>query len=98
MTTATTVIGLLPMLAFNLGGGRLEIWASLALCTAGGLVSSTVLVLFVVPIFYFYGCGLRLRLAGRPGRDKAIHLPPSARCGERPGGAGLWPTQTKEDT
>jgi hydrophobic/amphiphilic exporter-1 (mainly G- bacteria), HAE1 family len=59
MTTSTTVFGILPMLFIKAGAGRREIWSSLALCTAGGLVSSTILILIVVPIFYFYGDRLK---------------------------------------
>ncbi len=63
MTAGTTVFGILPLLFFRTEAGRGEIWSSLALCTAGGLASSTVLILVVVPIFYFHGERLR---AGRP--------------------------------
>ncbi len=55
MTTSTTVFGILPMLLIKVETGRRQIWSALALCTAGGLVSSTIFVLIIVPIFYFYG-------------------------------------------
>ena len=63
MTTGTTVFGLLPMLLIHAEGGKRGIWSSLALCTAGGLVSSTVSILFIIPVFYYYGEGIRPWLA-----------------------------------
>jgi hydrophobic/amphiphilic exporter-1 (mainly G- bacteria), HAE1 family len=65
MTAGTTVFGILPLLFFRAEAGRGEIWSSLALCTAGGLVSSTALILVVVPVCYFYGDRLKPWLAGR---------------------------------
>ncbi len=53
MTTGTTVLGLLPMLLIRSEGGRRGIWASLALCTAGGLVSSTIFIVMIIPVFYY---------------------------------------------
>lgn len=50
MTTATTVLGLLP-LAFGWGGGG-SVQAPLAIAVVGGLVSSTALTLWVVPALY----------------------------------------------
>jgi hydrophobic/amphiphilic exporter-1 (mainly G- bacteria), HAE1 family len=46
MTTLTTIGGLLPMLLL---GDRSSVWYSLALGTIGGLLSSTILTLVVVP-------------------------------------------------
>ena len=60
MTTSTTVFGILPMLLIKVETGRRQIWSALALCTAGGLVSSTIFVLIIVPIFYFYGDRFRI--------------------------------------
>jgi HAE1 family hydrophobic/amphiphilic exporter-1 len=59
MTTSTTVFGILPMLLIKLEVGKRQIWSSLALCTAGGLVSSTIFLLIIIPIFYFYGDRIR---------------------------------------
>ncbi|MDP8218009.1 MAG: efflux RND transporter permease subunit, partial [Candidatus Theseobacter exili] len=50
MTTATTVLGLLPMALDRSQGASL--WSPLAITVIGGLLSSTVLTLFVVPSFY----------------------------------------------
>jgi HAE1 family hydrophobic/amphiphilic exporter-1 len=55
MTTTTTVFGIIPMLIINAETGRQKIWSALALCTAGGLVTSTLFILIVVPILYFHG-------------------------------------------
>ncbi len=53
MTTATTVLGMLPMILFK-NPYSTDIWSSLALCTVGGLTTSATLILFVLPIFYYF--------------------------------------------
>jgi len=50
MTTATTVLGLLP-LALGMGDGA-EIRSPMAIAVISGLISSTVLTLVVIPVFY----------------------------------------------
>ncbi len=50
MTTATTVLGLLPM-ALGLGEGA-ELRTPMALTVIGGMVTSTLLTLLVVPAVY----------------------------------------------
>jgi HAE1 family hydrophobic/amphiphilic exporter-1 len=50
MTTATTALGLLPMAAASLEGSELA--NSLAVAVIGGLVSSTLLTLVVIPATY----------------------------------------------
>ncbi len=47
MTTLTTVLGLLPL---TLRGGSM--WAPMGWVIIGGLISSTIFVLIVLPIFY----------------------------------------------
>jgi HAE1 family hydrophobic/amphiphilic exporter-1 len=59
MTTATTVLGMLPLLLIGAEANKRQIWSSLALCTVGGLATSTLLILAVVPVLYFHGDGLR---------------------------------------
>ena len=59
MTTSTTVFGMLPMLIITAEVGKKQIWNSLAICTAGGLVSSTLFIFFVIPIFYYHGDRMR---------------------------------------
>ena len=55
MTTSTTVLGMLPLVLIRLEAGRRQIWSSLALSTVGGLISSTLFILLVIPVFYSYG-------------------------------------------
>jgi len=50
MTTATTVLGLLPM-SLGLGEGA-EIRTPMALTVIAGLISSTILTLIVIPTVY----------------------------------------------
>jgi len=50
MTTSTTVLGLLPM-ALNMGEGS-ELRIPLAITIIGGLVTSTLLTLVLVPVVY----------------------------------------------
>jgi multidrug efflux pump subunit AcrB len=52
MTTASTILGMLPI-ALGLGAGS-ELRSPMAVAIAGGLVSSTVLSLIVVPVVYTY--------------------------------------------
>lgn len=59
LTTSTTVLGMLPLILIQLEEGRRQIWASLALSAVGGLISSTVFIMIVIPVFYYYGDGLR---------------------------------------
>ncbi|MEC8932203.1 MAG: efflux RND transporter permease subunit, partial [Candidatus Latescibacterota bacterium] len=50
MTTATTILALLPM-ALGLGEGA-EIRAPMAITVIGGLLVSTILTLVVIPVVY----------------------------------------------
>lgn len=50
MTTLTTVIGMLPM-AIGIGEG-LEIMAPMAVSIIGGLIMSTLITLFIIPVLY----------------------------------------------
>jgi HAE1 family hydrophobic/amphiphilic exporter-1 len=60
LTTGTTVLGMLPLVLIQVEAGRRQIWASLALSAVGGLISSTLFILITIPIFYYYGDGLRI--------------------------------------
>jgi HAE1 family hydrophobic/amphiphilic exporter-1 len=55
LTTSTTVMGMLPLVLIQIEAGRKRIWSSLALSAVGGLISSTIFILIVIPIFYYYG-------------------------------------------
>jgi HAE1 family hydrophobic/amphiphilic exporter-1 len=50
MTSMTTILGLLPM-AIGLGSGA-ELRSPLAIAVIGGMITTTALTLFVVPVFY----------------------------------------------
>ena len=51
MTTATTVLGLMPLVVFGDAAGT-NIWDALALVLIGGLLSSTIFVLTITPAAY----------------------------------------------
>lgn len=59
LTSSTTVLGMLPLIVIQVEAGKTQIWSSLALSAVGGLVSSSLFILIVLPIFYFYGDSLR---------------------------------------
>ncbi|UCE41104.1 MAG: efflux RND transporter permease subunit [Candidatus Aminicenantes bacterium] len=59
MTTSTTVLGMLPLVLIQLEVERRRLWSSLALSAVGGLISSTIFILIVIPIFYYYGDRIR---------------------------------------
>ena len=62
MTTATTSLGLLPM-ALGLGDGA-ELRTPMAIAVISGLIVSTLLTLFVVPVVYSLVDRLKARLTG----------------------------------
>ncbi|MGD2085087.1 MAG: efflux RND transporter permease subunit [Candidatus Aminicenantes bacterium] len=54
MTSMTTVLGMLPLVLLREAtASQSDIWSSLALCIVGGLTSSAILILLVLPIFYY---------------------------------------------
>ena len=55
MTTSTTVLGMLPLVLIQMEVGRRKIWSTLALTTVGGLISSTIFILIVIPVLYYFG-------------------------------------------
>jgi HAE1 family hydrophobic/amphiphilic exporter-1 len=69
MTTATTVLGLLPLVVFGDPAGS-NIWDALALVLIGGLLSSTLFVLTITPAAYgvLEGWKARARREVRPAR------------------------------
>lgn len=64
MTAAATIFALLPM-AFGLTGGGVFISRPLAIVVIGGLLTSTLLTLVVVPVLYTLTEGAQLRAADR---------------------------------
>ncbi|XHX77125.1 MAG: efflux RND transporter permease subunit [Stenomitos frigidus ULC029] len=63
MTTAATILGMLPI-ALGLGAGA-ELRAPMAIAIIGGLITSTLLSLIVVPVVYALLDDLHLRLSGK---------------------------------
>ncbi len=63
MTTAATVLGMLPI-ALGLGAGA-ELRAPMAVVIIGGLLSSTLLSLLVIPVAYTLLDEIRLKFGGR---------------------------------
>jgi HAE1 family hydrophobic/amphiphilic exporter-1 len=63
MTTATTSLGLLPM-ALGFGDGA-ELRTPMAIAVISGLVVSTMLTLFIIPVIYSLVDRLKARLTGR---------------------------------
>ena len=51
MTTLTTMLGVIPM-AIAKGEGA-EIYAPLGQAISGGLLTSTIITLFIIPVLYF---------------------------------------------
>jgi len=74
MTTATTTLGLLPM-ALGLGDGA-ELRTPMAVAVISGLLISTLLTLFVIPVIYSLTERLKARLVTQdPGAKDAKVLP-----------------------
>jgi hydrophobic/amphiphilic exporter-1 (mainly G- bacteria), HAE1 family len=82
MTTATMIFGMMP-LALALGSGA-EMRQGMAIVVIGGLTSSTLLTLVLVPVVYTYVDGLRSRL---PALFKRVAWAARARWKPRPAGA-----------
>jgi multidrug efflux pump subunit AcrB len=60
MTTAATILGMLPV-ALGLGAGS-ELRSPMAISILGGLVASTLLSLFVIPVMVSLLGGFKRRL------------------------------------
>jgi hydrophobic/amphiphilic exporter-1 (mainly G- bacteria), HAE1 family len=70
MTSLATIAGMLPVaLALGEGGG---FRAPMARAVIGGMVSSTLLTLVVVPVAYMYVDGLGTWIRGRFGRRRGV--------------------------
>lgn len=70
MTTATTVLSLLPM-AIGIGG-EVEMMQSMAVVVIGGLLVSTLLTLFLVPIFYKFLDGVSVKRRKKRAKKPAL--------------------------
>jgi HAE1 family hydrophobic/amphiphilic exporter-1 len=73
MTTATTTLGLLPM-ALGVGDGA-ELRTPMAITVISGLVVSTLLTLFVVPVIYSLVERAKARLTGRESFGENLSTP-----------------------
>ncbi len=97
LTSGTTVAGLLPLLIrlTSAQEGR-DIWENLALSSIGGLTSSTLLILTVLPALYFGGTRCAWWILAAPGRLRDwIRRGPGAGTGQRDpvfsrGGRSPW--------
>ena len=75
MTSASMIFGVLPV-ALALGEGG-EARAPMAVATAGGMTTSTLMTLFVVPVVYAYMDRLSARITGRRRRrEEAVAVEP----------------------
>ena len=63
MTVATTVLGLIPIMLAT--GSGMEITQPIATPTFGGMISSTVYVLFLIPCLFVIGDDIRRRWSSR---------------------------------
>jgi Cu(I)/Ag(I) efflux system membrane protein CusA/SilA len=63
MTVATTVLGLIPIMLAS--GSGLDVTQPIAAPSVGGMVSSTIYVLFLIPCLFAIGHDVRTRLARR---------------------------------
>jgi len=69
MTAGTATLGLLPLLVLRLQGTEIE--RPLAVVMIGGLVTSTLFTLLVLPTFYLQVHGWLERRASRAGAEPA---------------------------
>jgi Cu(I)/Ag(I) efflux system membrane protein CusA/SilA len=74
MTVATTIIGLLPVMAGNVFESGSQVMQRIAAPMVGGLVSSTLLTLLIIPAIYILwrGVSLRREIRQRPPVSKAL--------------------------
>jgi len=52
MTSLTTIFGLMPFILYTQDATGEDIWRTLSFATVGGLVTSTVFTLLLIPVFY----------------------------------------------
>ncbi len=76
MTSAAMILGMLPTAVSN--GDGSEFRAPMAIAVIGGVISSTMLSLIVVPIFYLSVEGVKGWFTGRSIRDSRPIAPPIA--------------------
>ncbi len=74
MTAGTATLGLLPLLVLRLQGTEIE--RPLATVMVGGLVTSTLFTLLVLPVFYLHVHGWLRRRAERQSREEMAEVAP----------------------
>lgn len=72
MTTLTTVLGMLPM-ATGIGGGTATM-APMAIAMIGGMIASTVITLFLIPVLYAIVDDKEQRIRTKRRGKKRLHL------------------------
>lgn len=72
MTSSTTILGMLPLVLIQIEVGRRQIWSSLALSTVGGLFTSTLFILIIIPVLYYHGSGIAPWLKGKAAELKKL--------------------------
>jgi HAE1 family hydrophobic/amphiphilic exporter-1 len=90
MTTATTTLGLLPM-AVGLGDGA-ELRTPMAIAVISGLLVSTLLTLFVIPVIYSMVDSFRRRLTGKEWLESETESELERAAQEDEGVAGALPS------
>ena len=73
MTTAAMIFGMLPMV-IGVGEGG-EIQAPMGRAVIGGVITSSILTLLIVPVLYTYIFGFTRRLKAWRNRKKRAHVP-----------------------
>ena len=72
MTTLTTIISMVPM-ALGIGEG-LELMAPMAVSVMGGLIASTLLTLFIIPVLYAIVDDIETKRGSRRLAKKKVRL------------------------
>jgi len=69
LTTSTTMVGLAPLLVHLNESNDKDIWENLALASIGGLTSSTILSMIMIPVIYT--CTIRITWRLQDARERA---------------------------
>jgi hypothetical protein len=86
---------MLPLLLIGSGTNKRQIWSSLALCTVGGLTTSTLLMLFVIPVLFFHGDKLNAWGAEKAREARGLFGAKRRKGGDPAAGGGIPGEQSK---